>query len=363
MSSSYRINRRTFIRQAAFAGAALAGMPFLSGCLGREASEPIKLGQVRVGYLLGDIHHIAYEVAKDPVVSGGISLYEKYGVDVVDAKGAPYANGGVEMDHFASGDVDMGMLGAPPAITKHINAGVNTLVVGQVNEIGSALIVAPGIEKFSDLRGKTIATPGHSSIQFFLLLNLAEKVGVDIKDINIIDMAPKDMKVKLQSGDIAGYIAWEPFPSEATVEGVGRVLASSNDIWPNHLDCVVAVDKNFASANQAKTLGFLRAHVAATDWINKALADQKSGEYTHLVELATKFTGRLPAVVESALKKMTYKTAIVPSFKDSFEQYTDKLLQYKIISQDKLTERGYTNAKDFVAKYIDESFMRRVGSL
>lgn len=362
----YSMKRRTFIKRAAYAGAALAGLPLLSGCLGREAAQPIqpvKLGQVRVGYLLGDIHHIAYEVAKDPVVGGGTSLYERYGVEVIDARGAPFANGGVEMDHFASGDVDMGMLGAPPAIIKHINAGVNTQIVGQVNEIGSSLIVAPGIEKFSDLRGKTVATPGHSTIQFFLLLNLAEKEGVDIKDINTVDMAPKDMRVKLEGGDLAGYIAWEPYASEAVVDGVGRVLASSNDIWPNHLDCVVATDKSFAGANEAKVVGFLRAHVAATDWINKALANKGSGEYTHLVTLATKFTGRNEKVVMAAFDMMIYKTAIVPSFKDSFELYAEKLLKFNIISQEKMAERGYLTPRDFVEQYVDESFLRRAGSV
>jgi NitT/TauT family transport system substrate-binding protein len=222
---------------------------------------PVK---VRVGYLAADLHHIAHIVAQHKDAGGGTSFYERHGLVVEDGVGAPYANGGVEMDHFAANDVDVGMLGAPPAITKHLNAGVDTLIVGQVNAIGSALVVAKDIGKVSDVAGKTVATPGHSSIQFFLLLNYAEQQGVDIGKINVIDMAPKDMRAAMEKGNIAAFIAWEPFPAEAVVAGFGRVLATSQDIWPNDLDCVVAVNRKFVQANPDTVVRFLRAHQDAT---------------------------------------------------------------------------------------------------
>jgi ABC-type nitrate/sulfonate/bicarbonate transport system substrate-binding protein len=317
---------------------------------------PVK---VRVGYLLADLHHIAHIVAQDKEAGGGTSFYEKYGLVVEDGVGAPYANGGVEMDHFAANDLDIGMLGAPPAITKHLNAGVDTVIVGQVNAIGSALVVAKDIGKFSDLTGKTVATPGHSSIQFFLLLNYAEQQGVDIGKINVIDMAPKDMRAAMEKGDLAAFIAWEPFPAEATVVGFGKILTTSQDIWPYHLDCVVAVNRKFAQANPDTVVRFMRAQQDATTWTLAALAQPESKRYARLVELAMKFTGRDAAVVKEAFSRIQFKTALDANFTQSLTQYTNKLIQFKIVAGDKLAERGYKSADDFVTRYVDPSFLTR----
>ncbi|MFQ6057817.1 MAG: ABC transporter substrate-binding protein [Anaerolineae bacterium] len=330
----------------------------LAACAPAAAPTPTS-AKVRVGYLLGDLHHIAYIVGQDAEAGGGKSFFEKYGVTVEDAPGAPYANGGVEMDHFAAGDVDMGYLGAPPAIIKHLNAGVKTTVVGQVNEIGSALIVAEDINRFSDLVGKTVATPGHATIQFFLLRNYAQQQGVDISQINIVDVAPKDMRAKLESGAVAGYIAWEPYASDSVVAGVGKILATSDDIWPHHLDCVLAVDQTFAKREPDTVVRFLKAHREATTWVQEALANPGSPQYRHLIDLAVKFTQRDAAVVEAAFRLIDYKVELSPTFRESFIEYTNKLIEFKVIGPDKLPQMGYQDTADFAARYIDLSYLEK----
>lgn len=321
-----------------------------------QTTAPVK---VRVGYLAGDLHHVARIVAGDPAVGGGRSLYEQYGLTVEDAQGSPYANGGVEMDHFAAGHVDLGLVGSPPAIIKHLNAGVDTIIVGQVNQIGSALVVAKNINRFADLAGKTVATPGRSTIQFFLLLNLAEKEGLDLGRLTVIDLAPKDMRAKLETGDIAGYVAWEPFASDAALSGTGKILATSQDIWPDHLCSVVVADRKFAEKNPEVVRKFLQAHRAATQWINDALARPDSQEYSLLVDLGVKFTGRDAAVIKESFKGIRYRADIDAAFQDSFVQYTNKLIQFKIVPQEKLQERGHSSAADFAATYIQKAFQER----
>jgi NitT/TauT family transport system substrate-binding protein len=138
------------------------------------------VGTVRVGYLLGDIHHLAFAVAKSSDAGGGESMFSQYGITVVDATGAPYANGGSEMDHFAAGDVDIGYLGGAPAVLKHINSGINTVVLAQANSEGSAIIVADDIDSIKDLRGKKFGIPGFPTVQYFLLRMIAEQEDVKI---------------------------------------------------------------------------------------------------------------------------------------------------------------------------------------
>ncbi len=325
------------------------------------ATPTANLVAVRVGYLLADLHHIGYVVGQDAEAGGGTSFYEQNGIVVQDATGAPYANGGVVMDHFAAGDVDIGFLGAPPAITKHLNAAVNTEIVAQVNTLGSALVVAPDIQSPEDLLGKTVAVPGHAAIQFFLLLNFAQKENLDIGQITVVDMPPPDMRVKLESGEIAGFLAWEPWPADAVNAGAGKVMATSSEIWPNHLDCVLAVERTFAEKNPEAVRRFLKAHITATEWIQNALANPGSPEHEHLMELAATFTQRDPAVVEAAFGNITFQSALDTGFDDSIRAYADKLIEFGLIPKEKLTERGYADVDDFVTKYVDSTFIQDLG--
>jgi len=142
-------------------------------------TSPIKLG-----YLRGDLHQMAQVVAQNKTVNGGVkSLFEKYGLNVKNATGAPFANGGAEMGAFAAGAVDIGYLGAPPAILQHLNAGVGTTIVSQANSEGSGLVVraGEGIVSLKDLENKTVATPGESSIQFLLLKIALEEEGLKLE--------------------------------------------------------------------------------------------------------------------------------------------------------------------------------------
>ncbi|MCG7844925.1 MAG: ABC transporter substrate-binding protein [Methanomassiliicoccales archaeon] len=137
---------------------------------------------VRLGYLVGDLHQFARVVAANDTLWGyGKDLFEVYGVATVTSDGGPYANGGAVMDAFAANLVDIGYLGAPPAILKHLNAAVNTEVIAQVNMVGSAIFVKESITTLDDFNGMTIATPGSSSIQHLMFLDYFTSNGFTVK--------------------------------------------------------------------------------------------------------------------------------------------------------------------------------------
>jgi ABC-type nitrate/sulfonate/bicarbonate transport system substrate-binding protein len=230
-----------------------------------------------------------------------------------------------------------------------------------VNTLGSALVVGPEIQKPEDLLGKTVAVPGHAAIQFFLLLNFAQQHALDIAQITVVDMPPPDMRVKLESGEIAGFLAWEPWPSDAIAAGAGKIMATSAAIWPNHLDCVLAVDRAFADAHPDSVSRFLRAHIAATAWIQNALSNPGSPDYEHLVDLAVGFTQRDAAVVEAAFKNIEFQPALDESFLESIRTYTNKLIEFSLVPPAKLTERGYADVDDFVSRYVNVTFIQAPG--
>lgn len=178
------------------------------------------------------------------------------------------------------------------------------------------------------------------------------------KSIKAVKIAPKDMKASLDSGDIAGYVAWEPYCSDSVVGGVGKTLHLSGEIWPGHPCCVVAVEKNFASSNPDLVKHFLKAHMEATTWMVNALADNTSMEYSLLVDIAVDFTARDEAVVKEALSHMTYVYLLTEDFYDGLKEYTDKLIEFEIVTDDKISERGYEDTEDFVDKYVDETYLQ-----
>ena len=315
-------------------------------------------GTIRVAYLNGDIHQVAYFVANSAEAGGGTSFFDQYDVKVENAKGAPYNNGGAVMTAFEAKDVDIGYLGSPPAIIAHVNALTETKVIAQVNSLGSALVVREGINTPADLVGKTIATPGGSTIQHFMFLTYLDENGVDVADVTITTEAVNLMKVSLDTGAIDGFIAWQPWPADAVADGLGHVLADSTDIWPGHICCVLATMKDFAKDHPGAVTAYLRAHIAATKWIQNARADKDSPEYQLLVDISVDFTGRTEAVVKDALEGMEYGYALDAAFLSSFEEYVDELIRQGTLTSDAMVGAGYEDAADLTDKYVDDSYIK-----
>jgi len=348
---------RKFLLAPTVAGLLIVATLLGAGCITEKANNSTPSDPVRVGYLNGDLHHLALFVAKNATVGGGKSLFEKNNVKVVDAAGAPFANGGAVMTAFASGAVDIGYLGAPPAITGNVNSLIKTKVIAQANTIGSSLVVRTGINTAQDLSGKKVATPSASSIQNFLLLDYMETNHIDAVNVTIVNLGVALMKASLESGQIDGFIAWQPFPADSVASGVGHVLATSNDIWPHHVCCVVATMDGFAKKNESRVVGFLKAHVAATKWIHEAMADNTSAKYRLLVDIAVNFTSRPRNVVEAALKEIDYGYTMDATFKTAFKEYTDKLITQGIIKQADLAKAGYSSAQDLTDKYVVTTYL------
>jgi len=145
------------------------------------------IGTVRLGYLQGDLHQFARVVASDVDLWDGTeyegkNLFTQWGVQITSP--SPYANGALVMQGFDTGVIDMGYLGSPPAIVKHLNVNTpnsNIRIVAQANVEGSAIIVNPEILSIEDLAGKTIGTPGPGSIQHLMLLAFAQEYGFRVK--------------------------------------------------------------------------------------------------------------------------------------------------------------------------------------
>jgi len=192
------------------------------------SAEARRTKPVRVAYLQNDLHQLACWVALEK------GFFEEEGLDVQVA--GIFKAGPEEMSGFAAGSLDVGYVGEAPATTAVANKVAKAVVLAQVNKEGSAIVVRrdSGIKNISDLVGRKIAIPGHSTVQDFLLRKVLTKHGMDERNVNIIVLKPPEMIGALRTDQIDAFIAWEPYPAQAVVMNVGRVLIASHDIWKDH---------------------------------------------------------------------------------------------------------------------------------
>jgi NitT/TauT family transport system substrate-binding protein len=111
-------------------------------------------------------------------------------------------------------------------------------------------------------------------------------------------LKPPEMINSLQTGQIDGFIAWQPYPAKSITSDAGYILADSGDIWPSHPCCVLVVDTKFLQSNPEIVLAVVKAHVKAT-----ALIKEKTDK---AVKIAEKYTGMDLETINKAVKSVRY---------------------------------------------------------
>ena len=121
--------------------------------------------------------------------------------------------------------------------------GVPVKVVYLGHRDGTAIIVGTdsGIDDFGDLRGKTVAIPSRFANQNILMHRMMKKWNMPADSIELREVPPPEHPSALRAGGIDGYIVGEPFAAQAEVDGYGKVLYHTKDIWEDFISCVLVV--------------------------------------------------------------------------------------------------------------------------
>ena len=179
-----------------------------------------------------------------------------------------------------------------------------------------------------------------------------------------------NMKGSLASGSIDGFIAWEPFDSDAIVDGVGTALEWSGSIMPGHPCCVVVASTDFISKDLGGgvtgsdiTQRFVKAHAETTLWMSEALGHKSSANYSLLVNLGMQFTSKSREVVEASFVHLKYGYLMDDNYRDGITNFTDTFVNTGVVSSDKLALGGYSNIADFVNKYNNHSYLDALSSV
>ncbi len=199
-------------------------------------------------------------------VANDMGMFKKEGLKV---QLVPFRTGSELIDAANKNQIDVGYVGITP-VTSAIDQNSSVKIVAAVNQEGSGIVVSnnSSINNITDFQGKKILIPKKGSIQDVLLRYLLLKNNVNPASVNITEMEVPLMQNALISGDVDGYIAWEPYVTQAKIDGSGRILMNSNDIWPDIPTCVVISTNKFMTQKPDQLKKFLKVHVEATDYVN-----------------------------------------------------------------------------------------------
>ena len=87
-------------------------------------------------------------------------------------------------------------------------------------------------------------------------------------DVRIVVAPPPAMVAMLEQGSIDGYCVGEPWNSLAWAKGIGRIVATSFDVWPCGPEKVLALRRAWAESHPATVRAIGRALMRACRWLD-----------------------------------------------------------------------------------------------
>jgi NitT/TauT family transport system substrate-binding protein len=230
--------------------------------------------------------------------------------------------------------------------------GVPIKIVYLGHRDGTAMMVRKesSIFRIEDLRGKTVAVPNRFSNQRLLLFKAFHERGLNIHDVNLVEMPPPDMHAALYSRAVDAITSGEPFMGQTELDGYGRVLYLTKDIWPNFISCVLAVNENAIRTRRADVQALVDGIARSGKWLDQSLDHRMQASQF----VAKNYYHQDPRLLEFVLSKPPDRvkyTNLLPLQKD-FEEIEQ--LGH---------ESGILNGKAHFSDYADPSFARAESSV
>ena len=182
-------------------------------------------------------------------------------------------NGWPELkEAFLSGYMPATFILAPMAIALR-EQGVPIKIVYLGHRDGSAVMVRKDsqIYRMEDLRGKRVAVPNRFSNQRLLIFRALKQAGMTVNDITLVEMPPPDMPAALYSRAVDAVSSGEPFMAQTEMDGYGRVLWLTKDVWPNFISCVLAVNEDMIKNHRETVQELVNGIARSGKWLDQTM--------------------------------------------------------------------------------------------
>jgi nitrate/nitrite transport system substrate-binding protein len=272
------VNRREFIASAG-AGALLAGLPagWVGGAYASDAPESPK---VRVGI-------IALTDCSSIVMAHDLGLFKKYGIEATISKEASWA---VIRDRLSLGENQAThmLLGMPYASTMGLlGAPVKPMIIPfYLNRNGQAItltkaLLDKGVKTPQQLKPLVMEAKAKGSPMTFAMTYppgthamwirywLASGGINPDRDSTLITIPPPQMVANMKVGKMDGYCVGEPWPARAITDGIGFTATTTQQMWKDHPEKVLAFTEDYAQKNPKTVKAVMRAVLEASQWIDK----------------------------------------------------------------------------------------------
>ena len=166
-------------------------------------------------------------------------------------------------------------------------------------QIELALIVAPEIETYEQLKGQTLALDALTTGFAFVLYRMLVGAGLGDGDYEFAAVGATPQRWEsVKARAHAGTITIEPFTSIARSAGF-RVLEKSTDVLPNYQGGCFAACRSWAAANPDVLRGYIAGYLKGLEW---TLDPSNIEEASQL--LITKMPQIKPGVVDAVMKSL-----------------------------------------------------------
>ncbi len=213
------------------------------GCLAAQAQET----KVAIG-MSGWTGFAPLTLAKEA------GIFKKNGLDV-SIKKIPQKDRHLAI---ASGDIQCAATTVETWIGWNA-AGVATTQIFQLDKSFGAdgMVVKSGINKISDLKGKTVAADAPGTASYFGLAWFLKKNGMSLKDVKVVNLSPQAAANAMIAGvaEIDAAMTYEPYLSAVRAKPeAGKIIATTLD-YPMVMDTFGCTPKFLAeNAKAAKAL-------------------------------------------------------------------------------------------------------------
>jgi len=303
------------------------------------AAEP-QTQKVKIGYLVGDQLH-------QPVLPIGLAkgYFKEEGLEV---EALQYKGSGILLQHFGANECDFGLVGISAAAAGK-TTGADVVIVDSLNHGGSAMVVAPSINKFEDLKDQPVGTPSVGGNQHTLLTILEKKYSTPVKKVTV---SPTDSAVFAKNGEIKAVFSYEPWPTKVMETSDFKPLYKSDDILEDQQCCLILTHRSYIKAHPDVVEKMVRINAKVTKYMKdypeesiKIISDGSGHDLELLKKAYKNMIYPWPPVVSEKSSKIIIKelvdtgkisqTAIKPDLDTWWNDLYDKSFEKKLI------ETGY----------------------
>src|SRR5262245_43446770 len=275
---SVRVTRRKFLETTS-AAALLAGLP-ASWAGGVYAADGPETPKVRIGI-------IALTDCSSIVMAHELRLFKTYGIESTISKEASWA---VIRDRLSLGENQAThmLLGIPYASTMGLQGSpVKPMIIPcYLNRNGQAItltraLLARGARTPEQIRplaleAKAKGTPLTFAMTYppgthamWMRYWLASGGINPDRDVSLITIPPPQMGANMKVGKMDGFCVGEPWNARAIADGIGFTAITTQQMWKDHPEKVLAFTEEFATKNPKTVKAVIRAVVEAGQWNDK----------------------------------------------------------------------------------------------